>query len=115
MTRLLFIFLFVLNTLLPSAGYAAMLSSNTNMMMNQSSHSMMMKNHCSKMDMQNTCDDNSMSADLCKAKCASSSSVSHFTTINFDIPFVAHSNEISIKVYSIYSRSTPPELRPPLA
>jgi len=120
MTRI-FILLFVLNTLLPSVGFTAMLSADTNMM--SQNHSMMAMDHCSNMDMDasdNTvCDNDTMSNDMCKAKCASScvssSTATHISSFSFDIPFVSQKNQANIKLPSLYSRSTPPELRPPLA
>jgi len=118
MTRLL-ILLFVLNTLLPSAGVAAMLSSNTSTM-SQSNHSTMMASHHCSMSMtadNDQCNDNSFSNELCKLKCATACSASaiHISVFAFEIPFLAYNTEINTVSPPFYTRSISPELRPPLA
>ncbi|HIO93415.1 MAG TPA: hypothetical protein EYG68_11325 [Leucothrix mucor] len=116
MTRIL-ILLFVLNTLLPSIGFTAMLSSNTNEIMSQSDHTMMMADHCSTMSSHDVCSNDHLSSELCKTKCANSCSPSatHISTFSFDIPFFAYSTEINITSPPLFTRSISPELRPPLA
>jgi len=115
MTRLL-ILLFVLNTLLPSAGFAAMLSSNTSTM-SQGDHSTMMADHCSAMSSDDHCSDNSLSNELCKLKCATACSASaiHISVFAFEIPFLAYNTETNTVSPPLFTRSISPELRPPLA
>jgi len=115
MTRIL-ILLFVLNTLLPSIGFAAMLSSNTNEIMSQSNH-MMMADHCSNMSSHDACSNDHLSCELCKTSCANSCSPSatHISIFSFDVPFFTYSTKINITSPPLFTRSTSPELRPPLA
>ncbi len=117
MTRLL-ILIFVLNTLLPSVGFAAMLSSDTNNEISQKNQiTSEIKAHCAEMTSHSACGDDFMSSDLCKAKCMTACSpiATHISTFSFDIPFIVHNNAPRLLCSRLYSRSISPELRPPLA
>ncbi len=121
----LFILIFALNTLLSPIGFAAMSLPNANnkMTMNQEQISkrafLVKKNqiHCVALVPHNNCNHNLTSDMLCKVKCAEfcSSSPACFSILSFNFPFFAHPIEANSVFTPFYTRSIPPELRPPLA
>ena len=121
MTTRLLILIFVFNTLLPSIGFSAMLSSNA--MSDTDTHTMMMASmsssmtdHCASMSQDSQCDSDTMDSDLCKAQCAASlaSAPANISTLSFIFPFSVHKGEASIFLSRLPNRTISPELRPPL-
>jgi hypothetical protein len=118
MTRLL-ILIFALNTLLSPVGAAAMMSFDADNIMSETSEhtmSVTMSEHCPSMSSHDACNMDSMSSDLCKAKCAASCTVSpaHIANFSFNFPFVISNSNLEIAFLHFNSRSISPELRPPL-
>ena len=115
MIRLL-ILIFALNTLLPSVGFSAMLSSNADRIMTQSvSHNMVMSpsDTITKCSMMEGCDD--MSNALCQVHCSTGCvQIPVLATVSLLTPFTLSSREPTTVFAHFYSRSISPKLRPPI-